>query len=82
MAKQSVIKTRGTVIEIINQTTFKIKLKDRKIIVASISSKGQRYLDFDIYLGEEEVPIEMSPFDKTRGRIDARYWGHKRTIPN
>ena len=79
MSKQNIIETTGIVKEIINQTTFNVQLKNTTMIIATISSLVK--LDFDIYLGEE-VPIEMSPFDKTRGRINTRYWKQKRRLPN
>jgi len=64
MSKQNIIETTGIVKGIINQSIFNVQLKDATMIIATISGKVK--LDFEIYLGEE-VPIEMSPLDKTRG---------------
>lgn len=66
-----IIETIGIVNQIINQTTFMVRLEDESIIIATISSKINS--DDEIYLGEE-VPIDMSFYDKTRGRINARRW--------
>lgn len=74
----NLIKTRGIVVEIVNSSSFRIRLTDETIIHATISNKLKKPLDFDIYVGEE-VPIDMSPYDKTRGRINTRYW--QRTKP-
>lgn len=74
----NLIVTKGVVLEIINLTSFKVRLQDETVINATISGKLKRYLDFNIYVGEE-VPIDMSPHDRTRGRINTRYW--KRTKP-
>ena len=61
----------GIVLEILGLTTFKVRLKDKTIINATISRHVN--LEFDIYIGVE-VPIDMSPFDKTRGRINTLNW--------
>ena len=74
----NLIKTKGIVVEINDSTSYRVELKDRTIIHATISSKLRKPLDFDIYVGEE-VPIDMSPHDKARGRINTLYW--KRTKP-
>ncbi|MFK7936263.1 MAG: translation initiation factor IF-1 [Saprospiraceae bacterium] len=69
----NLIVTKGTIIKIVDKTSFKVKMKDETVIDATISGKMKMCLDFDIYEGEE-VPIDMSPHDRTRGRINLRSW--------
>ena len=68
------IRTTGTVQEVVDNRTYKICLEDGTEVVATISSKGKLYLKYEIYEGEEGVPIELSPNDLTRGRINPRGW--------
>ena len=72
-----ILRTTGTVKEIIDNQTFKIGLENGTEVLATISSKGKLYLLYDIYEGEE-VPIELSPYEKTRGRIIPRGWERKK----
>ena len=71
------IRTTGTVKEVVGNRTFKVKLKDGTEVLAVLSSKAEGYLTYEIYNGEEEVPVELSPYDKTRGRIIPRGWKRK-----
>ena len=72
------IKTKGIVTEIIDLTTFQVRLNNETVIVVTISNKLKKPLDFDIYVGEE-MPINMSIYDRTRGRINTQFW--ERTKP-
>jgi len=71
-------KSKGIILEIIDLFSFKVKLEDETVINATISGKMKMNLDFEIYVGEE-VPVDMSPYDRTRGRINFRHW--ERTAP-
>lgn len=70
------IKTTGIVKVIIDNRNFRVSLKDGTEISATLSGKARLYLSYEIYQGEE-VPIELSPYDKTRGRINPRGWKRK-----
>ena len=74
----SSIKTTGIVKEVVDSRNFKIVLKDGMEISATLSSKARLYLSYDIVEGEE-VPLVLSPYDKTRGRITPRHWQREAT---
>lgn len=71
-----IIRTTGIVKEILDNGIFKITLEDGTEISATISGKAKLYLSYEIYQGEE-VPIELSPYDRSRGRINPRGWKRK-----
>ncbi|MCH2046757.1 MAG: translation initiation factor IF-1 [Saprospiraceae bacterium] len=64
---------KAIVKEILSDKTYKVESKDGTVLIATLSSKASRYLSYDIYVGEE-IAIEVSPYDETRGRIDPRFW--------
>lgn len=61
------LKKTGTVIETLPNTTFKVKLDDNGEILAHLAGK-LRMFRIKILAGDR-VTVEMSPYDKTRGRI-------------
>lgn len=72
MSKEDLIKVRGTVVECLPNATFRVELTDiKKIIIATISGKIRKnninILKFD------DVEVEMSAYDLTKGRITFRY---------
>lgn len=69
MAKEDAIKVEGEVIDVLPNATFKIQL-DNSQILGHISGK-MRQNDIKILLGDE-VEVELSPYDLTRGRIVRR----------
>lgn len=69
MAKEAAIKVEGEVIDVLPNATFKIQL-DNSQILGHISGK-MRQNDIKILLGDE-VEVELSPYDLTKGRIVRR----------
>ena len=61
------IRKKGLVLEALPSATFRVKLEDGSEIIAYISGK-LRIHRIKILAGDQ-VQIEMSPYDQTRGRI-------------
>ena len=72
MAKEDAIKLEGKVVEVLPNTTFRVKLGNfDNPILATINGR-MRQNNIKILLGDS-VEIEMSPYDLTRGRISRRH---------
>ena len=67
MAKEDVIKLSGQVAEVLPNAMFRIELENQHIITATISGR-LRQNNIRILLGDN-VEVEMSPYDLTRGRV-------------
>ena len=70
MAKEDVIKMEGQVVDVLPNATFRVKLETGNNVLGHISGR-MRQNDIKILLGDN-VEIEMSPYDLTRGRIVRR----------
>jgi translation initiation factor IF-1 len=70
MSKSDVIKLDGTVTECLPGAMFRVQLPNKQIILGHISGK-MRQNEIRILLGDN-VEIELSPYDLTRGRITRR----------
>lgn len=70
MSKQENIKTTGTVTQILPAGLFKVMLSNNVEIIAHLSGKI-RQNNINVYL-HDEVDIEMSTYDLTKGRITYR----------
>jgi len=71
LVKQDSIKVDGTILEILPNTTFKVKLENGHEILAHIS--GKMRLHYIRILQGDKVSVELSPYDLTKGRITYRY---------
>jgi translation initiation factor IF-1 len=60
----------GVVIEALPDTTFKVKLKTGEEVLAYLS--GKMRINYIKVVPGDEVVVELSPYDKTRGRIIKR----------
>lgn len=67
MSKQDVIETEGEVIEVLRNANFKVKLVNGYIITAYLS--GKLHLNNIRIMVGDNVKIEMSLYDLTKGRI-------------
>ena len=87
MAKEELLTMKGSIIEILPNAIFRVKIEEEgmneHIIIAHASGKIRknkiRILKGDI------VDIEMTPYDLTKGRITHRYKAgdpHKSTLEN
>lgn len=70
MAKTDVIKLEGTVVECLPGAMFRIKLDNQQVILGHISGR-MRQNEIRILLGDD-VEMEFSPYDLTKGRIVKR----------
>jgi translation initiation factor IF-1 len=67
MSKDDVIEAEGTIVEALRNANFKVKLSNGHIITAYIS--GKLRMHYIKILPGDNVTIEMSPYDLTKGRI-------------
>lgn len=67
MAKEEAIRLSGSVEEVLPNAMFRVKLENEHVILAYISGKIRKN-DIKILIGDN-VQVEMSPYDLTRGRI-------------
>lgn len=65
--KKDVIRKEGVVTEALPSTTFKVRLEDGKEVLAHLSGKMRRY--FIRIIPGDNVTVEMTPYDETKGRI-------------
>ncbi|HLD31944.1 MAG TPA: translation initiation factor IF-1 [Patescibacteria group bacterium] len=72
MAKNGAfLEVRGTVEELLPGATFRVKLENDHMVIAHLSGKMRMY---SIRLGVgDEVKVEMTPYDLTKGRITYRF---------
>jgi translation initiation factor IF-1 len=70
MAKEDVVKVEGEVVDVLPNATFRIKLETGISILGHISGR-MRQNDIKILLGDN-VDVEMSPYDLSKGRIVRR----------
>ncbi len=71
MAKKEKIQVRGKVVESLPNAYFKVELENGHKILAHIS--GKMRVHFIRILTGDEVTVELSPYDLTRGRITYRH---------
>lgn len=67
MSKDDVIETEGKVIECLPNAYFKVKLQNGHVITAYIS--GKLRLNYIRIIEGDNVKLEISPYDLTKGRI-------------
>ena len=70
MAKQSSIEQDGTILEALPNAMFRVQLTTGNKILGYISGR-MRQNEIRILLGDE-VELELSPYDLTKGRITRR----------
>ena len=71
MAKEETLKLKGTITECLPNAMFRVLLENDVVIIGVISGKIRRF-NINILLGDE-VDVEISPYDLTKGRITFRY---------
>ena len=67
MAKDDVIEFEGTVVEVLPNATFKVKLPNDHIVTATISGKIR--MNYIRILPGDKVTVELTPYDLSRARI-------------
>ena len=70
MAKDDVIELEGTVVEALPNAMFQVELPNGHKILAHIS--GKLRMNLIRILPGDQVTVQMSPYDLTRGRITWR----------
>jgi translation initiation factor IF-1 len=70
MAKEEGIKMDGKVIDVLPNAVFRVTLNTGVTVTGYISGKMRQH-DIKILLGDN-VEIEFSPYDVTKGRITRR----------
>ena len=67
MSKTDVVETEGVVIEVLRNANFKVKLSNGYLITAYLS--GKLHLNNIRIIEGDQVKVEMSLYDLTKGRI-------------
>lgn len=70
MAHQGSTEFIGIVTEALPNTLFRVKLPDESLVLCTLS--GKMRMNFVKILPGDRVKIEVTPYDKTRGRITYR----------
>ncbi|MBI2613738.1 MAG: translation initiation factor IF-1 [Candidatus Levybacteria bacterium] len=71
MAHQGSFEIEGVVKESLPNTLFRVELTNGAIILCHLS--GKMRMNFIKILPGDKVRVEMTPYDKTKGRIVYRY---------
>lgn len=71
MAKKGRIEVRGKVVEAMPNAYFRVELENGHRVLAHAS--GKMRVHFIRILPGDEVTVELSPYDLTRGRIVYRH---------
>jgi len=70
MAKEEQIEMDGTVIETLPNTMFRVELENGHVVTAHISGKMRKH--YIRILTGDQVKVEMTPYDLSKGRITFR----------
>ena len=70
MPKADCLETEGVVTEVLPNATFKVQLPNGHVITCYIS--GKLRINYIKILEGDQVKVEMSPYDLTKGRITWR----------
>lgn len=71
MVHQGSFEIEGVVKESLPNTLFRVELTNEAIILCHLS--GKMRMNFIKILPGDKVRVEMTPYDKTKGRIVYRY---------
>ena len=72
MAKEEPIKLEGKIVDVIPNTMYRVKLDNFENPVLAVLNGRMRQNNIKVLLGDE-VELEFSPYDLTRGRITRRH---------
>ncbi|KKR24992.1 MAG: Translation initiation factor IF-1 [Candidatus Levybacteria bacterium GW2011_GWB1_39_7] len=70
MAHEGAIEIEGIVKEVLPNTLFRVEIEGGKVILCHLS--GKMRIHFIKILPGDKVRIEMTPYDRERGRITYR----------
>ena len=71
MAKEELLEFPGTVFELLPNATFKVKLENDHEIIAHTAGKMRK--NRIRVLAGDQVTVEMTPYDLSKGRITYRH---------
>ena len=71
MPKKEAIEVEGTVIEALPNATFRVELPNGHKVLAHIS--GKMRVHYIRLLPSDRVMVQLSPYDRSRGRITYRF---------
>lgn len=71
MVHKGTTEYKGIVEKTLPDTLFRVKLEDGRVVLAHLSGKMRRYRIR--VLPGDQVNVEMTKYDKTKGRIIYRY---------
>lgn len=71
MVHKGVIELEGIVKEALPNTLFRVELPDKRIILCHLS--GKMRINFIKIMPGDKVKVEMTPYDKEKGRITYRF---------
>ena len=69
--KEEALEIEGVVSDVLPNTTFRVKLKNGHVVTAHISGKMRK--NYIRILTGDQVTVEMTPYDLTKGRITYRF---------
>jgi translation initiation factor IF-1 len=72
MAKEEPIKLEGKIIDVLPNTMYRVKLANFENPVLAVLNGRMRQNNIKVLLGDD-VELEFSPYDLTRGRITRRH---------
>jgi translation initiation factor IF-1 len=70
MAKEDQIEMQGKVVETLPNTMFRVELENGHVVIAHISGKMRK--NYIRILTGDQVRVELTPYDLTKGRITYR----------
>ena len=70
MPKDDMIEMEGVVVDVLRNTIFRVKLENGHIITAHISGRMRK--NYIRILNGDNVTVEMSPYDLSKGRVTFR----------
>ncbi len=70
MSKEDTLEFDGVVIETLPNTMFRVQLENGHVVTAHISGKMRKH--YIRILTGDQVKVEMTPYDLTKGRITYR----------
>ena len=71
MAKQDLLEFKGTVKELLPNAMFRVKLENNHEVLAHTAGKLRK--NRIRILAGDQVMVEVTPYDLTKGRITFRY---------
>jgi len=79
MAKEELIEMQGVVDEVLPDSRFRVKLDNGHVLVAYTSGRMKKH-HIRILAGDN-VSLEMSPYDLSKGRITFRHLERRGPAP-